>query len=660
MASDRFLPIRATLEQLLAEHNPKLSAGPGSALGDLLITPASLIQQQARDRLRVIQRNQSLKNYGVMLDDEFDRLSSNYLVSRAQGTQSVGIQRVFFQDIRAIQIETSAVFSDSEGNRYLPTQAVRLTSAELAANFLPDSNEYYADVTTQSEGIGAQFRAAADQVTRVEGVAGASRTTNVAAYSGGANVESNSELYARILSSLTNRELVKSDAIKASVQAAFAGVTQVIVQGYGDEGMTRDLAQVGVDASDLFPASFCEKVNLPLDELGNVLWSTVIDDEVASPLGGFVGAVYDISGLDFNAVPVSTDGGKTVRRISLQEGMKIRFTATDDPDVLGNDYTITRIEEVPVAAGGVPVKVARLDRPLKETNVQLANVPITSGRPYTARGTINYDAFHIGGKVDVLIDSDAVVSKTVTINVVPALLPGGDVAEIPMIASATDPLNNPLFENGVGFASPTISVTKVEQLDATSDEVLRTLTPDTHYAIVRAEDRSKFTHTEDDLLVIRGSEPVTGIEGVSSLPLWIGTRIRVTYVTDPTVDLVQAYLTNSTYRNVTADIIVKAPERVLLDIQLNYKGTIAADLVQETLRAYVDNTGFGAEITVNEIISLLSWLGVTDVQFPVVLQSREDTVAGRIQYTESEDRLSTSGTQLFLPIDTLSITKLDS
>ena len=656
---DRFLPVEPLIRQLMKERFPDMSTHPGSAMYDTFVQPASVLYQRFRDTARVIQRNQSLKNFNLMLPEELDRLASNFLVYRNAGTPATGVQRVYFGTVENISIDTDAVFTDVSGNRYFPITPVRLSAVELQANYDTADRQYYADVVIQSEGVGSRYRALGGTIDQVNGVTGALRTENLADLAGGDDEESNSELYSRVLASLTNRELVKKDGIAATIQEAFPTVSNVLVQGYGDAAMTRDVISASASLDTLIPTSFCRKVNLPLDENGEVLWQNAAGNEITRPIGGFVGALVDVAGRDFSSLIVTLDG-ETTQRVSVQEGHTVRFLRNEDPDTLGNDYRVTRLETVPIEAGGDPVRVIRLDKALLETGDVSEDL---TKNPYTILGPVYTDNFHVGGKVDVYIDSSADSERSVIINSLAPVDPAGDVAEVPLIEDALDFQGNSIFENGVGFVSPVITITKIEQLDPVDDSVVtRELLPDVNFSVVRAAERSKFTRLDNDLLVVKGTEPlidpVTNAATDIVVPMFIGQRLRVTYVTNPDIGSVQTFVDSSSQRDVTKDIKIFAASLVNVSVEMTYSGAQTVENVQTVIRDYIDQLGFGATLSTSDLVTVLSHFGVTQVQLPVTMRARRELGNGRIEIIEDSNEITLNPSEIFRADTELRITQV--
>lgn len=644
------LPVETAIRQLLLERHPKLNTAPGSAIYDLIITPAAIIQQQMRDRMRVIQRNQSIANFATMLPEEMDRLAANFFVTRRSGSKAAGQQRVYFSTLQNVTIPTSAQFTDETGLTFNPTQNVYVTASSLALNSVAETGEYYVDVPIIAEEVGENYRLKAGQIIRVSGITGASRTINLFDMSGGSYPESNSDLYLRIKQSLASRDTVKTDSIRALILDNFPSIKDVIVQGYGDPLMTRDVASVVMSIDRMFEGSFAQKTNLPLNANGDVVWTDDAGEVIVAPIGGYVGAIYDLTGKDFNNLRISLDG-RTYENISIQPGFKIRFLDENDPDS-GKYFLVTKVEEVPVEPGGELIKVARLDQPL--TSLTSASAA-ADGAEYTVYGYVNTNTFHIGGKVDVYVKSVEDQTKTVVVSSLPATH-GDAICEVPLTSSFLSETGQNYFEQGIGFDTPVITIAKVEELSSDgSDAVIRELIPDVHYRVVRKEMRGRFTRATNDVLRIEGVDVFE--EAGITVPTFTGARIRITYITNPDVNLIQSFVNLDINRDLTGDIRVLAPEAVQLNVTMSYKGSRSVEEISAIISRFIQSKGFAPTISANELITVLAYFGVSDVTLPILFTATKDNGDGTYTVTNSEDRIQLDSTQVFKPAATLSITK---
>jgi len=632
------IPVSQFLVDLLAESYPDLNVGEGSVVHDLLIRPAALMLQPHRDYIRLMARNMKLRNYQVMNEEEFDALSSNFLVSRRLGSRAAGVQRVFFQDPQPVQILTSARFSDGSGHDFAPIAPQSFTSAQVAANLYAPTAEYYIDVDVLAVLEGEDYMVSAGSVTSVRGVGGATRTINNLGFTAGKNSDSNTELYLRILNSVTNKDLVKRQGIATSIADNFPSVKGTRVIGYGDPEMTRDTVEASVDMQELFRTSYCKKVNLPLDENGNISFTDADGNTVITPVGGTVGAIVDKLDLDYRALSVTLNG-TNYQTLAVQPGFVVRlFTPTNSADI--QDFTITRVMTGPTEAGGPDQTLILVDRPFVDTS--------TTGEAldrfrYTIVGAVSTNVMHVGGKVDVYVDSTANVDRSVTITAINT--DNNGVAEVEINATPSD------FEGSIGFDAPIITIVKVEELEAGSDVVLRTLVPDTHYVLVRKESRGKYTRALSDVVIIRGMDS-------SGFPMFDGSRLKITYTTNPEYAAIQAFVDSDDNRDITKDIKILPPQIVQVSVDLAYRGSASVNQVDTVIRQYLEEKSFGSEISVNELVSLLAFFNVTDIRMPVTLNSSVELGNGELRVTTSQDRIQADRTQVFRAASSLSIAKL--
>jgi len=644
---DRFnLPVAPFLERLLAERYPDLDVAPGSALHDLLITPAAFLLQPHRDYMRVAARNLKIRNYAAMNESELDALASNFLVARRDGTRARGTQRVYFSRPQAVMVAVAARFFDAAGRAFVPASAVGVSLSEMTANYDTASAQYFVDVPITASVDGTEYAVGAGSITVVQGVPGAVRTSNLKALTPARDRDSNTELYRRVLGSVVNRDLVKSASIQATIQDNFATVRAVRVAGFGDAAMTRDVVRASLAAQPLFRFSHCLKYNLPLDATGAVNhYEADGISVVQTPVGGRVGAIVDALDIDFFSIPVSLDGVETIRT-PLQPGFRIRLFGADadDPDI--GDYVVTQVTDAPAEPGGIDVRIALLDRPL---DLESDPGDAVDKFRYTIVGSVASERFHVGGKVDVYVDSTADVEKEVIVSSL--VTDDNGVAEVPLTASATLPSGAPMFENAVGFENPVVVVARIEEMSFTADVVLSTLTPGVNYVVVRQANRSRYTLADNDVLIIRG----TRSDGTAR---YAGSRLRVTYLTNSDYAAIQTYLDDDMRRDVARDILVKPPQTLLLDLDFAYRGPLEQADVAAYVQEYVAGKGFMAEVTVNEILTLLAGLGVTDVALPMTLTSYYDLGTGETTVTTSQDRIVCSSAQVFRVLSTPSIRRL--
>jgi hypothetical protein len=273
--------------------------------------------------------------------------------------------------------------------------------------------------------------------------------------------------------------------------------------------------------------------------------------------------------------------------------------------------------------------VIRLDRPFKDTTSVDPAVNLTTF-PYTVYGFFSSTNFHVGGCVDVYVDPKDLQTSTVLVSALPALSTAQlDVAEIPITTTFTDAGDNELFETG-GFSTPVLFIEKIERVStADADEVLAELVPDVNYSVVSASQRGEFTAADNDVIVVRGTDS-------DGLPEFLDSAER---------------------RDVTKNVLVRTPQVMQVNLDLNYTGNRTAGEVRAFVSEFIRSKTFGSVLTVQEIITVLSYIGITDIELPVRLRGMLNRPNGTVFFTESDDRLALQGNQVFYPQATLNITK---
>ena len=456
----------------------------------------------------------------------------------------------------------------------------------------------------------------------------------------------------KIKEGITNRDLVKELAISTAIRDAFDSVRAVQVVGYGDETMTRDVIEAVVSIDDILRYSFCQKINLPLDENGEVNWFDRDGNPVISPLGGYVGAVADMTGIDFYSVPLSSDRNTTTR-VSVQPGFRVRLYPGYDQDPDQGDYDVTRVESVPVEINGDLVQVLRLDQAFSDPQISSWDpVSDMDKYSYSIMGAVTTKAFHVGGKIDAYVDSTADEQDSVLINVLPEVAPGVSEIEVTDINPINPSTALPLFENGQAFRLPTLSILKIEQIDFEDENVVeRDLIPEVHWVYVTAESRGRFTRADNDVIIIKGFEE----DGTT--PAFTNRRIKIYYVTNPDIQLIQDWVSNRARYDVSKDILIKPKNIAVLDVELSYEGDVALSVITEVVEQYIFSKGFAGTVSADDITTLLRVYGVEKVYHPIQLRLRRDLGNGLFETEASEDSLSANATEVFFPMDPLSITK---
>lgn len=663
---DKFnLPVEAFIVQALQERFPDLDIRQGTALYQTVVLPLAFGFQPFRDRLNILRKNQSLRFFQYMIPEELNRLTSNFLVQRAASLNANGTVRVFFSQPGNYTVPTSAVFSTDDNRTFSPVQSVTINQSQIILNF--QDGQYYVDVPAQAALPGADGAIDSGLITKVEGVSNAVGATNPAAFFGGRDEESNANLVDRTRRSIATRTITSKFSTEALLREQFgSSLISMEMIGFGDDEMLRDTAKSFVGYDDLFTTTYCRKVNVSVDADG-----TVFEGPGAPPATNrFVGAIIDTRNTYsepdaalinnpyyFFALRVVRNG--ELVKLALARGDAVEVSKVDQsagPDPDDGSYRVTDIVyQAPYPGhvsgdvnGTAQTMLLILDRPF--VNPQPNSLIVTPGSAnlvayqYKVQTGVGTDLFHIGGYADLYVHTVNTFSDEI---VIAELFPSAaslDFFDVPISATPiTNPMSNPWYEDGKVFQLPVISFVRVEQIDLTdSTLVLQTLEQGKDFIYVSSDPSTRLTADEVGTIRFIGAA-------------FSGARMRVTYTTNPDIRAIQDFVGASIQRDVTKNILTKAAKAVVTDVEFTYNGTADAATVQDIVQGYVNSRPLGGEITVNQIVSILSVYEVTDITMPMTLRIKRFNDDGSVTTEESTDRIQVQRLERFVAAESLSI-----
>lgn len=238
------------LEQFLTDRLPDLDFSKGGALRDFAIVALGKIFAFLRSERDTIRARQSLlllgKLSGSDVDDAVDEILSNWFIFRKAGRYATGNAVVYFSQATDVEIPITAKFYKTAGLVFLPDAIDNLLYSEEDMLPVIDSEgvtiAYTIEVPLKAIRTGesynidtgsfADYTRFSPYVTRVE---------NTSPFSGGGGVETTTEMLERSETAITVRDLNSARSIDATLKDNFNEVDDVIVIGYGEPEMIRDL-----------------------------------------------------------------------------------------------------------------------------------------------------------------------------------------------------------------------------------------------------------------------------------------------------------------------------------------------------------------------------------------------------------------------------------
>jgi hypothetical protein len=242
------LPVRAFIEQFVADNFANIDFRQGTAFNDLFGNVMAALQQPYRHEINQLKISQSILNFDNMSSDDINALVGNFLVQRALGTNATGTVRVYFTTPGDYFLNT-LVFMDTMGLQFFSMAPVTTSVSQLLANRNTDGT-YYLDVLAQAALPGPQYSVQAGDITLVQNQPSQiASVTNLAAFSPAVQTESNAVLYDKVRRAIAVRNLVNDTSIQTVLFNQFGFIRDIYVAGAGDPAMVRDLLTINSSPS---------------------------------------------------------------------------------------------------------------------------------------------------------------------------------------------------------------------------------------------------------------------------------------------------------------------------------------------------------------------------------------------------------------------------
>lgn len=242
--------------QQLRLTQPSLDTKPGTVARDLMVDLQALQVSDIYEALKELSSLQSVLNIS---GQDLTNYASNFGVTRQTGTKSIGTVVFTFKSIDSdftipsrtlvrtrngfpfITVSTISI-STAQSNSYRAT-ATRLRQ-ELATASIDDQFAVEASVEAQSAGAVGNIAAYSIITTSATDV---NNVTNLSSFTGGTDLESDTELRARVLATFAGANVGTSVAYRSAVLSLSNAIDALVVEP-GSPLMIRDGTVVGYDS----------------------------------------------------------------------------------------------------------------------------------------------------------------------------------------------------------------------------------------------------------------------------------------------------------------------------------------------------------------------------------------------------------------------------
>lgn len=227
---------------------PSLDTKLGSCARDLFVEgPASMLSL-LYDELQGISNKQSLR---LSIGTDLDKLGKNFGLVRKQSTSSTGVALLTFASLNStINVNAGAPtyttgglgFTVITGFSLVPSNInyYRSTATKFAAQlaYIGITDQYAVEATVTASAPGSAGNIGQYTLSS-ENIAGISNVTNIAAFSGGSDQETDAAFRSRILATFSGSS-VGTALGYLNAALSVTGVQDAVVIGPGDPLMTRD------------------------------------------------------------------------------------------------------------------------------------------------------------------------------------------------------------------------------------------------------------------------------------------------------------------------------------------------------------------------------------------------------------------------------------
>ena len=242
--------------QQLRLTQASLDTKPGTVARDLMVDLQALQVSDIYEALKELSSLQSILNIS---GQDLTNYASNYGVTRQNGTKSIGTVVFTFKSIDDdFLIPSETVIRTRSGVPFVTVSTVSVSTSqanafratattlrqELATAAINDS--FAVEVSVEAQSPGSVGNVAAYSVTTTNAT-DVNNVTNLVSFTGGTDLESDTELRARVLATFAGANVGTSIAYRSTILSLATAIDALVIEP-GNPLMTRDGTVVGYDS----------------------------------------------------------------------------------------------------------------------------------------------------------------------------------------------------------------------------------------------------------------------------------------------------------------------------------------------------------------------------------------------------------------------------
>lgn len=279
------------LIQLLKERNPDIDTRVGTITRDWLITPLSILLEEYEDITENIAARQDISNYETLTDAEMDDLAANLFVYRDLGVRPRAEVVLSFNTPTDVFVQAGSIVESGDGTkRYSFINSFRASADVIGSNPV-DSLFNTTPIPVESVNPGSEFTVESNELIYMPfAPLGLARVTNPLASQWGSTRETNADLFSRIPTALSSRQIMNNPGTRGELIRQFRHIKEIFLVGAGDDLMRRDETfSFANNAGSLLPvSSFYGKVRGDSTNKNRASRFATLTTTLPNPASGFL------------------------------------------------------------------------------------------------------------------------------------------------------------------------------------------------------------------------------------------------------------------------------------------------------------------------------------------------------------------------------------
>lgn len=244
LGADPFtLDLPAFIETRLRQEFPDLAIGRGDATTDILKNGATLLFDPVVREIQRVKASMSMRDPSTLTLDEAAALGANVFNSPRAGDFSKGQVRLYFSSPQKITVSPSNFVTSRSGLHFFPSRIQSIRLEEMLLN--AEGSLFYFDVSLVAEKAGTAYDIGPDELVVIANLPAVVRLINKRRFRGGAPAETPEEFVDRAQQEMSERSLVTTRGIAATLSNAFTEVSRLAIVGHNDPEMQRDVLRGG-------------------------------------------------------------------------------------------------------------------------------------------------------------------------------------------------------------------------------------------------------------------------------------------------------------------------------------------------------------------------------------------------------------------------------